>query len=525
MSKKTYKTPGVYIDEVTAFPNSVVGVPTSIPAFIGYTPQSNQKGIDCTFVPTKISSFLEFEDIFCFPNGSEPVQQYSPQYYLVQQNSKPNTADFLLIGNEYYSILPDAYSIYYMYNSVKLFYQNGGGEAYIVSVGSYGKASGVPLNMGAPLLNPNVQLTALLKGLDALKKEEEPTMYVCPEATLLSITENGMLMQQMLLQNNEMQTAISIFDIIGGNRENPLGNDVNIEAFRNHTGTTGLSFGAAYYPFVGTTIMGKRNLNYTNLFNGDVNALITIINSQPALEERALELLKSIYNSGNPQSVNENHLDLLYISATYNAIISAVLQVANTLPASGGMAGVITMVDNMQGVWKAPANVSMAGVAALPIKIDNIAQETLNVDALSGKSINALRIFPGMGVMVWGARTLDGNSLDWRYINVRRTMICIEQSCKNACKSFVFEPNDANTWLRIRSMIENFLTDLWRQGGLAGATPRDSFFVNCGLGTTMTANDILNGQLIVTIGVAVTRPAEFIVITFSQQQSVFPENL
>src|SRR5690606_32795905 len=98
----------------------------------------------------------------------------------------------------------------------------------------------------------------------------------------------------------------------------------------------------------------------------------------------------------------------------------------------------------------------------------------------------------------------------------------IEQSCKNACSSFVFEPNDANTWMRIRSMIENFLTDLWRQGGLAGATPRDSFFVNCGLGSTMTANDILNGQLNVTIGVAVTRPAEFIVITFSQQQSLSP---
>lgn len=522
MSKKTYKTPGVYIEEVSAFPNSVAQVETAIPAFIGYTPQANHKGNDCAFVPTKISSFLEFERIFCLPNSLDPVQQYSPKYYLIHQKSKPSTGDFLLIGSEYYSIVPDAYSIYYMYNSVKLFYQNGGGKAYIVSVGGYGKASKRAMQLGAPLVNPNIQLADLLKGLSALKKEKEPTMYICPEATLLSVAENGTLMQNMLLQNDNMQTAISIFDVIGGNRENPLGRNVDIEAFRSHTGTVGLSYGAVYYPFVGTTIMGEWDLNYTNLFDGDLKALASVLSSERPIEERVLEFLKTIYNSENSQTVSENHRTLLYISTTYRNIISAVLQVVNLLPASGGLAGVITMVDNTRGVWKAPANVSMSGVASLPIKIDNAAQETLNVDALSGKSINAIRIFPGLGVMVWGARTLDGNSLDWRYVNVRRTMIFIEQSCKNACKIFVFEPNDTNTWARITSMIENFLNSLWRQGGLAGASPKDAYFVKCGLGTTMTANDIIDGRLIVNIGVAVTRPAEFIIISFSQQQMVSP---
>jgi len=521
MSKKTYKAPGVYIEEISAFPNSVAQVETAIPAFIGYTPRAEHNGNDCSFVPTKISSFTEFERIFCFPDDPEPVQQYSPQYYLVRQNSKPRTGDFLLIEGDYYSIFPDAYSIYYMYNSVKLFYQNGGGKAYIVSVGGYGKVSGAALDIGEPLVNPNVHLADLLKGLAALKNEEEITMYICPEATLLSVAENGTLMQQMLLQNSEMQTAISIFDVIGGNRENPLGNTVDIEAFRNHTGTTGLSYGTVYYPFVGTTIMGERDLNFTNLFGGDVRKLATVFNSLRPSEEKALELLKSIYNGENPQSVSENHRVLLAISPLYKDIIAAVLQIVNIVPASGGMAGVITMVDNSRGVWKAPANVSMAGVASLPIQIDQAEQESLNVD-ISGKSINAIRTFPGLGVLVWGARTLDSNSLDWRYVNVRRTMINIEQSCKNACESFVFEPNDANTWVKIRAMIENFLNYFWRQGGLAGATPRDAFFVHCGLGSTMTSNDILNGKLIVNIGVAITRPAEFIIISFSQQQMVSP---
>lgn len=522
MSKKAYKTPGVYIEEASAFPNSVAPVETAIPAFIGYTPQANHNGQDCTFVPTKITSFLEFQQIFGFPKESEPVQQYSPQYYLVKQNSKPSNGDFLLIGSDYYSVLPDASTIYYLYNSVKLFYQNSGDDAYIVSVGGYGKASGTVLPLGMPLVNPNVQLSDLLKGLEKLNKEEKVTMYICPEATLLSLAENGTLMQQMLMQNNDMQTAISIFDVIGGNRENPQGNTVDIEAFRNNTGTTGLSFGTAYYPFVKTILMGKRDLNYTNLFGGNVKELVKIIPSQDAAEKNTIAFLKTIYQAETSQSVSENHRTLLHISPTYNAIISNVLEVANIIPASGSMAGVITMVDNSRGVWKAPANVSISGVTGLPIQIDHDQQEALTIDAASGISINSIRSFIGTGVLVWGSRTLAGNDNDWRYINVRRTMIFIEQSCKNACKVFVFEPNDANTWVQIKAMLENFLGTLWRQGALAGSTPEDAYFVECGLGTTMTAQDVLDGQLFVSMGVAVTRPAEFVVITFAQKQMVSP---
>ncbi len=520
MSKKIYKTPGVYIEEVSALPNSVAQVETAIPAFIGYTPRAVHNENDCTYVPTKVSSFIEFQKIFCFPEVTEPVQQYSPQYYLIRQNSKPNTGDFVLIGSDYYAILPDAHSIYYMYNSVKLFYQNGGAEAYIVSVGGYREASGRHLGLGAALVNPNVQLADLLKGLATLKMQEEPTMYICPEATLLSIAENGSLMQQMLLQNSQMKKSISIFDIIGGNRKNLLGNGVDIEAFRNHTGTTGLAYGAAYYPFVGTTVMGARDLNYTNLFGGDVRTLVTVLSALSPAEDGVLDLLKSIYNSEPSQSVSENHRKLLALSAAYKAIISAVLEVANIIPASGGMAGVITNVDNLRGVWKAPANVSMIGVNSLPIQIDNTEQQGLNVDAISGKSINPIRSFPGNGILVWGARTLAGNDNEWKYLNVRRTMIYIEQSCVKSCKSFVFETNEVSTWRQIQAMIENFLITLWRQGALMGSSPSDAYFVRCGLGTTMTASDITNGKFIVQIGVALTRPAEFIIITFSQQQII-----
>ena len=174
------------------------------------------------------------------------------------------------------------------------------------------------------------------------------------------------------------------------------------------------------------------------------------------------------------------------------------------------------MVDATRGVWKAPANVSLNSVTAATVNISHDDQEDLNVTP-QGKSINAIRPFVGEGVLVWGARTLDGNSLDWRYINVRRTMIMLEESLRLASKAYVFEPNTASTWVTIRSMIENFLTGIWKQGGLAGAVPADAFSVHVGLGETMTPVDILEGILRVTVLVAISRPAEFIEITFQQQ--------
>ncbi|KAA4737492.1 phage tail sheath family protein, partial [Bacteroides fragilis] len=200
----------------------------------------------------------------------------------------------------------------------------------------------------------------------------------------------------------------------------------------------------------------------------------------------------------------------------YTAVLKELKRVLNLLAPSAAMAGIYTMVDNTRGVWKAPANVSVNSVISPALSITSDEQEDLNVP-LSGKAINAIRTFVGEGIKVWGARTLDGNSLDWRYINVRRTMIMLEESVKNASRAYVFEPNVASTWLNLKSMIQNFLTGIWKRGGLAGATPDDAFSVHVGLGDTMTPEDVLEGILRVTVLVAIVRPAEFIEITFQQQ--------
>ena len=197
-------------------------------------------------------------------------------------------------------------------------------------------------------------------------------------------------------------------------------------------------------------------------------------------------------------------------------IMKVICQQINRLPVAVAMAGIYARTDDARGVWKAPANVSISRAVSPTVNLTDSMQENLNVDVL-GRSINAIRYFKGDGIKVWGARTLDGNSLDWRYINVRRTMIFLEESIKNAAKAYVFEPNVASTWLNMKSMIENFLMGVWKQGGLAGASPEDAYSVHEGLGDTMTPEDILEGILRITILVAISRPAEFIEITFQQQ--------
>jgi phage tail sheath protein FI len=203
----------------------------------------------------------------------------------------------------------------------------------------------------------------------------------------------------------------------------------------------------------------------------------------------------------------------------YKNIVTKAIESLNQLPPSGAIAGVYASVDRDRGVWKAPANVSLNAVISPVVKISQEQQGEYNVDVNAGKSINIIRSFPGKGVLVWGARTLAGNDNEWRYISVRRFFNFVEESTKKATEQFVFEPNDANTWVRIQAMIENFLTMLWRQGALQGIKPEHAFYVAVGLGKTMTPIDILEGRLIIEIGMAAVRPAEFIILKFSHKMA------
>lgn len=210
---------------------------------------------------------------------------------------------------------------------------------------------------------------------------------------------------------------------------------------------------------------------------------------------------------------------LLSSFGSYKELVDKAGETLNLLPPSGAIAGVYAAVDRDRGVWKAPANVSLNAISAPAVTITHEQQEGYNVDANSGKSINIIRSFTGKGTLVWGARTLAGNDNEWRYISVRRFFNFVEESVKKATEQFVFEPNDANTWVKLQAMIENFLTTLWRQGALQGIKPEHAFYVAVGLGKTMTALDILEGRLVIEIGMAAVRPAEFIILKFSHKMA------
>jgi uncharacterized protein len=213
---------------------------------------------------------------------------------------------------------------------------------------------------------------------------------------------------------------------------------------------------------------------------------------------------------------NQAELALFNQHPFFKNLAERIRKEMSLVPPSGAAAGVYASTDRSRGVWKAPANVSLRAVINPAYKLTDAEQGSLNIHD-TGKSINAIRAFTGKGILVWGARTLAGNDNEWRYINVRRFFIFVEESTKKASEPMVFENNDARTWVRIRAMIENFLTIQWRQGALAGATTKEAFYVKVGLGETMTALDILEGRLIVEIGMAAVRPAEFIVLRFSHK--------
>lgn len=534
-----YKTPGVYVVEQNAFPNSVVEVATAVPAFIGHTEKADNKGVSLTNKAWRITSLSQFIDYY----GGAPTPSFSLSATAPKDGSP---SDFAITSggtSTPYWLQQDG-GKYLLYYSMQLFFQNGGGACYIVSVGDYTK---------------DIEVAALEKGIDSLKREQEPTMVVIPEAVLLSDASAADLkgrgapcisVQQAMLQHcgQVMRNRFAILDVYEGfrDRADPAGDCV--AEFRDALGTNNLDFAAAYYPWVDASIVQTSDLNYLNLDDASRSGLIAdLLKTDMAVDGKvvpapaatelipkknfddkvaAADAIKTPFAIGAPAELKTAadvanktlgvHQLLTKFSPLYVTLMGVMARHLNRLPPSAALAGLYTSVDNSRGVWKAPANVSLNSVIAPTVSVSQEEQEDLNVTT-AGKSINAIRAFIGAGVLVWGARTLDGNSLDWRYVNVRRTMIMLEESLRLALAAYVFEPNTANTWVTVKGMISNFLNGIWKRGGLAGAAAADAFSVFVGLGETMTAEDILEGRMNITVLVALSRPAEFIEITFQQQ--------
>ena len=628
-----YKTPGVYVEEIVKFPPSVAQVETAVPAFIGYTEKAEKKNGDpLELKPTRITSLLEYETLF----GTA----------LKETTISVNISDKVIDGNverNYLVNKPSTPKPFLMYYSLQMYFANGGGPCYIVSVGDYAPES--------------VAKADLDKGLAAIRKEDEPTLIVFPDATNIGNTSDFYaLYNDALTQCNELQDRFTIVDT---ESDDTSLDPTPVEDLRDNISNDKdyIKYGAAYYPFLETildyhydeaqvsithtqeddasfndelvaaeaaatsvsddktaaaglvTAFGVVNTSIDAMTAGDaftnkadvtnalqpiVDVLATVITAagtavsaastagataeatalntaitDPAgdfltlksdlegfitdvdtaangttvktasadantrvadvdaaiaaihglIDPAIVDAIKAIVGDSPFQSLDGKKLSEVenIDNAAYNTIKTEIGFMPMPLAPSSTMAGIYARVDSNRGVWKAPANVSLNYVVKPTVQVSHEDQRDLNVDTIAGKSVNAIRSFTGKGTLVWGARTLAGNDNEWRYVSVRRFFNMAEESIKKATEQFVFEPNDKNTWVRVKAMINNFLTAQWRAGALAGPTPEKAFYVNIGLGETMTAVDILEGNMIVEIGMAVVRPAEFIILKFSHK--------
>ena len=581
-----YKTPGVYLVEKDAFPGSVVEVATAVPAFIGYTEKTEYNKNSLINKPVRITSFAEYLSIF----GGAP----SVRYTYKKDNS--NDAKAVL----------SAKPAFRLYDSMRIFFQNGGTTCYICSVGGYTVEKEKPdptdnTKKITVIENNEIDQEVLCKGITPFEKEQEPTLMIIPDA--VSLADAGLCANvhtALLAHCNKMQNRFTILDVFEGFTERNLEKDC-VADFREKVGTMYLNYGASYYPWVKTNVVSSNEASFAiiepekddkgqvtgtpykqladdlkisvlpDLTDDDYKDLVAAtlenfpadlfpiniekdfdavkktldnvvvpeakpddpddvknkekikaqLNNLCSYLQKNKDLIKTFQRLSSFDMTNDDptdlHNQLMAVCPAYVEMVSQMLDELNLMAPSAAMAGVYARVDNSNGVWKAPANVSINGVVSTAVNMTNEEQEDLNVP-LNGKAVNAIRYFIGDGIKVWGARTLNGNSLDWRYINVRRTIIMLEESIKQACKAYVFENNTATTWLTMKNMIDNFLNGIWRRGGLAGQTPEDAYEVHVGLGDTMTADDILEGYLRITVKVALIRPAEFIELTFQQLQ-------
>ncbi len=473
-------TPGVYVQEISSMPPSVAEVETAIPAFIGYTEKAKRLvDGDLIKIPTKINNLTEFELYF---GGAAKETNDSITITVIDDGSGQYELSLTPV--------PAKRSKYNLYYSMKHFYDNGGGTCYVVSAGLH--ADG------------DVSSVKLIDALVLVQDIDEVTLLVVPEAAQSGTdTTYGAITQAMIQQAYDTKDRFALIDpyqVTMKNTGAPSGNiGADVDFIRKWTkGVNENRYAAAYYPNLITTY--EYAYDFDNL---------------------TLDSYTWTGTGTAPAATDDKLSDVGAGSALYVKIKSELAKQFVTLPPSPAMAGIYTKTDLNKGVWKAPANETVSSVVEPNIWISSREQESLNIDPVSGKSINVIRTFPGFGTLVWGARTLNGNDNEWRYISVRRFFNMVEESIKKSSQWAVFEPNTINTWIKMKSMIENYLLLKWREGALAGATPEQAYYVNVGLGTTMTALDVLEGRLNVEIGMAVARPAEFIVLKFTQlmQQS------
>ncbi|MCG3469088.1 phage tail sheath subtilisin-like domain-containing protein [Xenorhabdus bovienii] len=477
------KAPGVYIEEDASLALSVSNSATAVPVFIGkFTPKEPKSAPVCT----RISNWLEFTSAFSLapttkivikssiessPNPREKEGAKTEEDAETSENAeaaggaetqeplnaKTLSATVVETKTKWtYSIENADLSPIVAVEALKLYFQNGGGACYIY-----------PLN--------NTEDPLLLAAIpNVIEQKGDITLLVCPEteeAYKAKVYETVL----PLLDNKK----VGYFLIADSNDGKPVA-------------TVGKSAKAAtYYPQLET------HLKFSTLPK-DEDIIISGYEDDSGKDQlKNLAKLREI-NSDIAKEIDQRLLQEQKLGLT--------------LPPSAAIAGIYCKTDSSRGVWKAPANVALTGIKSLTDNVDDKRQGDMN-----DKGVNVIRSFTDRGFMVWGARTcVEASNTNWRYISVRRLFNSVERDIRQALRAVLFEPNNQLTWVRAKAAVDHYLYSLWQKNALMGNSPEEAYFVQIGQGITMTDTDIKEGKMIMKVGLAAARPAEFIVLQFTQ---------
>jgi hypothetical protein len=516
-----------------SFPNfdkpfEIKGVETSVPVFVGYTEKAPKEG------NRWIWSFAAFEEYF----GGASL----PEYYLAACGEAPREpGDECIV--EHLSLAPggDSFGLFLrrgtrfnLHESLRLYFQNGGGQCFVVSCGTFA--------------GRRVAREDLLTGLEAAAGIAEPSMLAVPDAVLLrDRDEFAAVTVAMLQQCAELQDRVALLDLWGAGVE---GAPVEQLAADFRTALAEMpwdscSYGIAHFPFLVTSVTTVEEIRLASFtrprdlpaFKAALGQAIRLsVARNEAMRDRGSRLQRLVdalgesgdrspaTPGGPPDEVlatlsgQEVAMALRTNIPGFADLCRRLARSRSILPASAAMAGLYSLQDLISGPWTPPPRRFRSPVQPAILVGDDDQRHLENASG-EGLAINAIRPVPGRDVLACSAATLAPHGSDLRDIRVRRTLIHIEQSVKAALQAFVFSSNAPETWTKVVAMIEEFLRGLWNAGALAGATPEEAFNVQCGLGTTMTAEEILDGRLLVTCVVAIANPMDFIELTFSQQMT------
>ncbi len=494
-----YLSPGVYVEEFDCGPRPIEGVSTSTTGFIGLAERGPVGGL-----PVPVTSWVDFSRMF---GGFLAENQFEDYRFLA--------------------------------HCVESYFTNGGCRCYIARVvpknaqaasgllqrgelqfeltasnpGAWGNRVSVSFTPSAPgKFNVKIGCADLVETYSEVSLQAGDADYIVnklAKSSLINIkaqTDGGKAVPARLLAREKGGDTCEL-RLSGGS-------DGSADAVDGSV-FTGADQGH-----------GKRTGLQAFLDNEEVSIMAIPGVTDPQVQ---LSLIAHCENLGNRFAVldlprgKNSVADLVahrgMVDSSYAAVYHPWLQVYDPgtksnifVPPSGAVAGIYGRTDQARGVHKAPANEAVHDCTGLEYQYNDGEQNILNP-----KGINLIRRFSGRGILVWGARTCSSDS-QWKYVNVRRLFIFLEESIKRSTTWVIFETNDQNLWARVKGMIENFLTHVWRNGALMGVSPEEAFFVKVDM-STMTQSDIADGRLVCLIGVAPVRPAEFVIFRIAQKTS------